>query len=310
MIKNSTATALENFFSSKWGKSSQWRWISRFDEPTSLQLPHPRHARWMKKHQEIHSHREIAVCLFGNHMYGFRKKIWKLSPGTVLLIDKGDPHDAVYSPYHADSCDLWIHLSSASFFTINSVLIAAQKRQRRETFGFFLLTHARPFAETVALAWDHCAEHPRSPLHLEQLKAAVTAMLLEILLYSTPRSPSPVTNAHQHSVVKEIAAHIKAHPEEDFSLHALASMAGYDPVYFHRLFSRFIGESPHKFITRNRIQSAKEMLAAGEKTASIAAELGFSSASYFCRFFKRETRTTPYEWVTRNKEGSDFSKGT
>ncbi len=255
----------------------------------------------MREHQQAHAFREIVLCLSGTHLYGFLDRVWKISPGTVLLIDRGDSHDASYSPYHSDCNDLWIHFRSSSYFTTNNVTISRGKKRRVEHQSFYLITHAKPFAETVMLSWNRCLENPRSAVHLAQLKAAMTAMALEIILYNTAMSPSQETISHQEHVVHEIRSYARAHLDENLSLNSLARKAGYEPVYFHRLFSRFAGEPVHQFINRHRITRAKEMLTVGQKTTSIASALGFSSSASFCRFFKRETGRSSSDWLKEQK---------
>lgn len=276
---------------------AQWRWISRFEPPKTLQISHPRHEKWMASNQQEHPFREIVLCLAGIHFYGFKGKVWKVSPGTVLLIDRGDFHDASYSSYHPNCRDLWIHFFSSSYFTTNDVTISGKKRRPVESQIFYSITHAKPFAETATLAWNHCVENPGSDPHIAQLKASVTAMLLEIILYNTTMSPSQETVAQQEQIVDEIKTYVRNHLEEKLSLNTLAAIAGYDPAYFHRLFARFTGEPIHQFVNRHRIIRAKEMLASGQKATSVANELGFSSHSYFCRFFKRETTQSPSDWL-------------
>ncbi len=241
------------------------------------------------------------LCLSGRHFYGYRGRIWKVDPGTVILIDQGDPHDDSYAPHQPECRDLWIHFHSPSYFTMNEVNISAGRTKRLERQTFYSITHSKPFAETATFAWNHCAENPGSAAHIAQLKSAVTALLFEILLYNTTMSNSERTVAQQERVVDEIKTYVCGHLSEDLSLSALAGMAGYDPAYLHRLFARFAGEPIHQYINRHRVQKAKDLLASGQKATSIASELGFSSHSYFCRFFKRETQLSPTEWAESKK---------
>ncbi len=94
---------------------------------------------------------------------------------------------------------------------------------------------------------------------------------------------------------------IEANLAKKLSLEELADMAGYEEVYFHRLFSRHAGEPVHQFINRKRLERSKELLKEGLKIGSIAATLGFTSSSYFCRFFKRETNDTPSLWLEKSR---------
>jgi AraC-like DNA-binding protein len=265
----------------------------------------------MKENQEYHLSREIIFCLSGEHFYGFRDKIWRVVPGTIILIDQRDTHDASYSPFQPLCRDLWIHFLRPNFFVSNEAIINGAKVNeagvsKADTQGLedqenYQLPSVRPFAESINLAWNYCDKEPKNAFNLTQLKSTVTAMLLEVLLRGSKPCSTPEKVAHQKLVVEEIKTYIQSHLGANLSLNNLAKMAGYDPIYFHRLFTRFSGEPLHQFINTQRLEKAKEFLLQGQKIISIADALGFAHSSNFCRFFRKEAQLTPGAWLEKER---------
>lgn len=277
---------------------SRWKWISKFERNKHLLIQHSKHEQWMRNHQQMHPSREIMFCLTGEHFYGFQGRVWKITPGTVLLIDKKDPHDESYSHFQPDCRDLWLHFMDGSVFTTNEISISGKKISRGNQ-AYYLIDNSGPFAETVTIAWEHCDQMSGAFHCLIQLKAAITTLLLQIFLHNDKHSHSPKWVADKSDIIDRIKGYVCAHLGEDLSLSTIATIAGYEATYFHRLFTKFAGESLHQYINRHRILKAKEMIRNGDKIIYVAKHLGFSSDSYFCRFFKREAQETPTEWMAR-----------
>lgn len=70
-----------------------------------------------------------------------------------------------------------------------------------------------------------------------------------------------------------------------------------DYIYLSRLFSQVEGLTIEKYITRLKIEKAKELILYNEiKLAEIAFQLGYSSAAYLSALFKKETGMTPSQF--------------
>ncbi len=73
-----------------------------------------------------------------------------------------------------------------------------------------------------------------------------------------------------------------------------AENCGMSVTHFSRVFKSVTGEPPLKYITRVKIERAKEMLIfTDESIASIAASVGYTDQNYFARIFKRFTGFPP-----------------
>ncbi|MEZ4229171.1 MAG: AraC family transcriptional regulator [Polyangiaceae bacterium] len=84
---------------------------------------------------------------------------------------------------------------------------------------------------------------------------------------------------------------------EPLALDDLASAAGFSNAYFIRSFSRAFGMTPHRYLTRVRLQRAKALL--GDPRSSVTAacfEVGFSSLGSFSTLFRRSVGCSPSQY--------------
>lgn len=90
-----------------------------------------------------------------------------------------------------------------------------------------------------------------------------------------------------------ILGHIDLHPGEDLSPAVFAALVGLSEDHFGRMFRRTTGRPTMKYVWRYRLHRARQLLEAGEKVASVAAELGFCDQSHLDRKFREEFGCSP-----------------
>ncbi|MEY8386532.1 helix-turn-helix transcriptional regulator [Oscillospiraceae bacterium 38-13] len=78
----------------------------------------------------------------------------------------------------------------------------------------------------------------------------------------------------------------------------LAERLEVSSAHLGRVFTKKTGVSPGKYITRVRIEFAKQLLCHPDTTISYVAEAsGFANANYFAKVFRRETGLSPSEYL-------------
>jgi AraC family transcriptional regulator len=81
----------------------------------------------------------------------------------------------------------------------------------------------------------------------------------------------------------------------------LARLVDLSESHFSRAFKLSVGVPPHSYITRRRIELAREMMRASDQALSqIAIVCGWSDQSHFCRVFRRVVGLSPDEWRRAN----------
>lgn len=98
--------------------------------------------------------------------------------------------------------------------------------------------------------------------------------------------------------VEEILEYIENNIENsDLSLNKLASLVGFSPYHFHRIFHAVTGESLHKYILECKLnRCAGKLLYEDCDITKIALDYGFATSSSFSKSFKQQFKCTPSQY--------------
>jgi len=101
-----------------------------------------------------------------------------------------------------------------------------------------------------------------------------------------------------------VLARFHAEPADDASLEALARRAHRSRFSLHRTMREVIGETPHRYVTRVRLDRAASALLLSRRTvAAIAHDYGYSSHEVFTRAFRRRFGIPPATMRARGLRG-------
>jgi len=100
--------------------------------------------------------------------------------------------------------------------------------------------------------------------------------------------------------------YIEANFDGNLPLERLSDVACFSPFHFHRLFRAYVGETPHVFVRRLRLQKALLVMERRphKNLAEVALECGFSQSSDFSRAF-REVYGYPPSKHTKGRQSED-----
>lgn len=131
------------------------------------------------------------------------------------------------------------------------------------------------------------------------------AYTLEILCHLSRDVRNPLNNhavlqSPHGMVVKRTVDYIKTNLNASLRLESLAKSAGLSPTYFHKIFSDTMGVTLNDFITKTRLERAKELLIRTDiQVYKIAIECGFENIPYFTSLFKKHQGVSPAEFRKR-----------
>ena len=94
-----------------------------------------------------------------------------------------------------------------------------------------------------------------------------------------------------------VKEYVDANLEGDLAIAQLARVANLSHFHFARAFKAAVGQSPHQYVSAQRLERAKEQLVRGDQSLlDIAIALSFSSQSNFARAFRISTGLTPGQY--------------
>lgn len=100
--------------------------------------------------------------------------------------------------------------------------------------------------------------------------------------------------------ILDVLAHIQSNLEGDLSLEPLAKIAGFSPGHFHRIFARYVGETPRNYVERVRLERAAFRLQLHDDSIlTIALDVGFANHETFSRAFRRQFSSSPRQFRKR-----------
>lgn len=101
-------------------------------------------------------------------------------------------------------------------------------------------------------------------------------------------------NKKNLQIIQKVIKYVKENYSRDITLNEIANNLYFTPNYLSSLFSRSMGESFSNYITRYRVQKAKELLESGKyKVYEIGEMVGYKNPDYFSKIFKELIGFTP-----------------
>jgi AraC-like DNA-binding protein len=93
---------------------------------------------------------------------------------------------------------------------------------------------------------------------------------------------------------------------ESIDLEEISQQAFLSRFHFHRLFTKIYRSTPHQYLTRKRLDKAKDLLAENKPVSEVCNEVGFESIGSFSVLFKKEIGFAPQyyrnmAWLKKQK---------
>jgi AraC-like DNA-binding protein len=95
---------------------------------------------------------------------------------------------------------------------------------------------------------------------------------------------------------------------DKINLDKIAAEACFSKFHFLRLFKSLYGRTPHQYLTKIRIEKAKQLLRTGLPVSDVCFLTGFESISSFKGLFKRSTGLAPAFYQKQIKHKQEISQ--
>ncbi len=104
--------------------------------------------------------------------------------------------------------------------------------------------------------------------------------------------------------IRRLKAFIDQNLGQPVRVSDLSAVVGLSATHFSRAFRRSLGEAPHVYVIRRRLDRARHMMLTSDMALSeLAIACGFSDQAHFCKLFRRYTGKTPGAWRRERSEG-------
>jgi transcriptional regulator GlxA family with amidase domain len=112
--------------------------------------------------------------------------------------------------------------------------------------------------------------------------------------------PAPAGRIADRVELNRVIEHLHTHLDDRITVESMARVAHLSASHFARVFKRETGKAPMEYVRDLRLERAKKLLIAGDKSMTeIALECGFGSPSYLSACFQKEYKLTPSEYQKR-----------
>jgi DNA-binding GntR family transcriptional regulator/AraC-like DNA-binding protein len=164
-------------------------------------------------------------------------------------------------------------------------IVEALEKGRGEEAGLLLRNHVKAFLQYLRRA--ECESSPESCRDLKQFDRA--------LLQHQP--PPAYCGGLGPARLRKVTGLVQARIEEELCLAEMAQSVGLSTAHFSQMFRKSTGESPHRFVLRQRVERAKEMLRPAEgRVLDVAIACGFKTQQHFARVFRQICGASPTEY--------------
>lgn len=216
--------------------------------------------------------------------------------GKVISFDKEEIKNYITNK--------WSHDQKRFIFAIASIMTQETKHAyysiiSEDIFDIKIVSISKPAVKSDSFSKDVKATAD------ELLSNLCELLNLDVTLSFKELERTPDTGSQKNKAVESAKEYINENLKSDLSLDLIASYVCLNATYFSTLFKKYTNETINDYITRARIEKAKELLEVPDlKINNIAYEVGFNSTSYFHRVFKAETGYSPNEYkslIKRNE---------
>lgn len=218
---------------------------------------------------------------------------YPLEPGTVLLMPAHVEQELLANP--TDPVAAYVIHHIARVYGVLDVPFV---------FGFPVWLRPQParMAEIVDAAQRILREFaqpgPGSGLATHGDLARILALLWrEARAGGAGDRPQPVTPIGDVARLAPALRAIETRYAEQLTVDQLAETVHLHPTYFSTIFRRVTGSPPHEYLARYRLDRAREMLVATDRTVSeIALATGYRDPRYLSRVLHRADGLSPTEY--------------
>jgi AraC-like DNA-binding protein/ABC-type Fe3+-hydroxamate transport system substrate-binding protein len=223
-----------------------------------------------------------------------RDETFYFAPQQLILIP---PYTLASVSFHNEAVDYYVisfsHLSGGANDLAERIIWQGEEMSLLPAGKLLPHQSQHTFGMIQQLYENSCGQSDELLLQLQFQE------LLYALLQDAVRRPDPLPP--QRSIDLTID-HMERYYHEKLDVKQLSEIAGLTLSSYSRLFKQVKGVSPTEYLTRVRIESAKQLLEQNRhKIKDVAASVGFRDEFYFSHVFHRTVGVSPTMYMKRSR---------
>lgn len=232
---------------------------------------------------------DLILILGGNGSYSDAKSQWQVSPGSCMLLRKGEHYIGTQDPE-----------SPLSMIFIHFDYLNKKKNAANLPAHHMLPLHFRverfDFVRTLA----RCVLESQQSLAINHHDGPAHAWFRVLWLELSRQVHNPRwlgAESDQAAQIEAICNLLRSQIGRRWRLSDIATRIGCTPEHARRLFHKYQGVSPGEFIIRTRMEVAQALLSSSSQSISqIAETLGFCDVYAFSSQFRKRIGVSPKKY--------------
>lgn len=264
--------------------------------PFHIQLGFHEDECYMHGHEDFS---ELVIVLDGTAEHQVGNERYPIGKGDVFVINQDTIH-GYHTAVNFKICNIMFRpdlmfkpnsdiRQTAGFQAL--FVVAPHYLQNNHFYSRLTLT-LNAFEIVRQMTDEMLAEYHKQDMGWQSLLEALFIRFCVLL----SRSYQEYRNDTHSDILKLAAAiaYIEKHYTENISVSELALLSGYSERQLTRLFQSTFAVAPNRYITKLRMQKARQLLKDPAcSIGEIAWSCGYEDQNYFSRVFRRETGFTP-----------------
>lgn len=245
-------------------------------------------------HLHVHESYEILLFLEGDSKFIIEGRDYFLESGDVIIVRKDEMHRIFHN---SDACYHRIVLFVTPPFFVSHNCAEYEKQFLNTQMGIDNRIKS-DYVRSCGLYDAFMRLKKYSCNYTLDYQPIIDAIVMEILFLINQTGHFTSFNS-PGSQVEQIISYINNHFTEDIDLDLLAKHFFISKSYLCKIFHKSTGLTIHNYISRKRINKAREYHQAGKNIGDAAMLSGFSDYTSFYRTYKKLTGCSPKKDIVR-----------
>lgn len=144
------------------------------------------------------------------------------------------------------------------------------------------------------------------PVSQDKLENALGKASLQLQSHYELEEDTSMTGKDAQEIVDYVILYIRSHYMNEIDFTELSSRMGFSSAYLTKLFNKYVGNTPLKYLTDIRIHEAKHLLLnTSLPIREVGAKVGYPDQFHFSKTFRKLTGVNPTAY--RQKPGDEIS---